>query len=173
MYSTPSIFIPKMLARKFSSVGISLCPAPCRARNATRFPRSVPIRYGPDGSPNGVSTFFSSRSVSSSMSYKPLPPMMPMVIASLMSVPAPSYQLSAISYQLSAFSFQLSAFSFQLSAPSYWFHVVATVLLSDDSRRDHRIVLEEHHVLTLDGFFDEGAFEFQRLHRIEIVGHDP
>ena len=31
-------------------------PAPCRARNATRLPRSVPITYGPDGSPNGVAT---------------------------------------------------------------------------------------------------------------------
>src|SRR2546427_639388 len=35
--------------------------------------------YGPEGSPNGVSIFFSSRSVSSAMSYRPLPPMIPMV----------------------------------------------------------------------------------------------
>jgi hypothetical protein len=43
MYSTPSVFIPKMLARKFSSDGSRRWPAPCRARNATRFPRSVPM----------------------------------------------------------------------------------------------------------------------------------
>ncbi len=46
--------MPKMFARKFSSDGIRRCPAPWRARNATRLPRSVPITYGPDGSPNGV-----------------------------------------------------------------------------------------------------------------------
>src|SRR5688572_7710722 len=83
MYSTPSIFMPKMLARKFSSDGSNRCPAPWRARNATRFPRSVPITYGPDGSPNGVVTACSRRSVTSAMSYRPLPPMMPIVTRSM------------------------------------------------------------------------------------------
>src|SRR4051812_18027652 len=54
-------------------------PTPWRARKATRLPRSVPITYGPDGSPNGVAIRRSSRSVTSAMSYRPLPPMMPMV----------------------------------------------------------------------------------------------
>src|SRR5205814_1248820 len=45
--------------------------------NATRLPRSVPITYGPDGSPNGVAIVFSARPVTSPMSYRPLPPMMP------------------------------------------------------------------------------------------------
>src|SRR5262249_37066628 len=63
--------------RKFSSDGRMRCPTPCRARNATRLPRSVPITYGPEGSPNGVLTVFSWRSVTSAMSYRPLPPMMP------------------------------------------------------------------------------------------------
>ena len=44
---TPSDFIPKMLARKFSSDGPMRCPAPCRARNATRRPRSVASPYRP------------------------------------------------------------------------------------------------------------------------------
>src|SRR6185295_6870077 len=68
-----------MLARKFSSEGRMRWPTPCRARNATRLPRSVPITYGPDGSPNGVLTCFSSRSVTSAMSYIPLPTMMPII----------------------------------------------------------------------------------------------
>src|SRR5581483_5205912 len=68
-----------MFARKFSSDGRMRWPAPCRARNATRFPRSVAITYGPDGSPNGVAMVRSSRSVSSAMSYSPLPPMIPIV----------------------------------------------------------------------------------------------
>src|SRR5688572_15084267 len=83
MYSTPSIFMPKMLARKFSSDGESRCPAPCRARNATRFPRSVPVRYGPEGSPNGVVSVTSLRSVTSAMSYRPLPPMIPIWTCSM------------------------------------------------------------------------------------------
>src|SRR5712671_4379855 len=72
-----------MFARKFSSDGSSVCPLPWRARKATRLPRSVPSRYGPDGGPNGVSTVRSLRSVSSAMSYNPLPPMIPMSIRSL------------------------------------------------------------------------------------------
>src|SRR3982751_1291522 len=69
-----------MFARKFNSDGRMRWPAPCRARKATRLPRSVPITYGPDGSPNGVEIRCSSRSVTSAMSYKPLPPMMPIVV---------------------------------------------------------------------------------------------
>src|SRR5437764_14761632 len=72
-----------MFARKFSSDGSSVWPLPCRARKATRLPRSVPSRYGPDGLPNGVSTVRSLRSVSSAMSYSPLPPMIPISICSL------------------------------------------------------------------------------------------
>src|SRR5262245_500204 len=68
-----------MFARKFNSDGRIRCPIPCRARKATRLPRSVPTTYGPDGSPNGVGTFSSFVSVSSAMSYRPLPPMMPIV----------------------------------------------------------------------------------------------
>src|SRR6185312_6265996 len=71
-----------MFARKFSSDGISVWPLPWRARNATRLPRSVPRRYGPDGGPNGVSTVRSLRSVSSAMSYRPLPPMIPISVCS-------------------------------------------------------------------------------------------
>ena len=39
MRSTPSSLKPKIFARKFSSEGRIRCPAPCRARNATRLPR--------------------------------------------------------------------------------------------------------------------------------------
>src|SRR3954462_13493216 len=70
-----------MFARKFSSDGRIRWPTPWRARKATRLPRSVPITYGPDGSPNGVEIRRSSRSVTSAMSYKPLPPMMPIVVS--------------------------------------------------------------------------------------------
>src|SRR5262252_625079 len=68
-----------MFARKLSSEGRIRWPTPWRARKATRFPRRVPITYGPDGSPKGVLICFSSRSVTSAMSYRPLPPMMPIV----------------------------------------------------------------------------------------------
>src|SRR5437870_11626439 len=77
MNSTPNVFMPKMFARKFSSDGDTRWPPPCRARNATRLPRSVPRTYAADGSPNGVVTFTSSRSVTPGMSYRPDPPMMP------------------------------------------------------------------------------------------------
>src|ERR1700752_2363996 len=82
-YSTPSILKPRMFARKFSSDGERRWPAPCRARNATRLPRSVPRTYGPDGSPNGVVTAISLRSVTSAISYRPEPPMMPIWTCSM------------------------------------------------------------------------------------------
>ena len=68
MRSTPSSLKPKTLARKLSSLGMRRCPTPCRDKKATRRPRKVPVTYGPLGSPNGVDSLISSRSVSSSMS---------------------------------------------------------------------------------------------------------
>ena len=40
--STPSDFMPQMLARKFNSEGEMRWPRPCRARNATSLPASLP-----------------------------------------------------------------------------------------------------------------------------------
>jgi hypothetical protein len=68
MRSTPSVFMAKMLARNGSSDGVSRWPMPCRARNTTSLPDSVPVTSGADGGPNGVSTVTSRRSVSSAMS---------------------------------------------------------------------------------------------------------
>src|SRR6266850_2781552 len=55
------------------------CPRPCRAKNATRFPSSVPSTIASEGSPNGVFTRISRVSVKPFIEYKPLPPMMPSV----------------------------------------------------------------------------------------------
>ena len=58
-------------------------PVPARraAPETRRAGRAAsPRTYGADGSPNGVATVRSSRSVSSAMSYRPEPPMMPMVM---------------------------------------------------------------------------------------------
>jgi hypothetical protein len=38
---------------------------------------------------------------------------------------------------------------------------------------DRRIVLEEDQVLALDRFADERSLERQRVHRIQVVAHDP
>src|SRR5581483_8139806 len=48
---------------------------------ATRLPASAPVMYGPDGGPNGVSIVTSRRSINSAMSYRPLPPMMPICVS--------------------------------------------------------------------------------------------
>src|SRR5687768_6581359 len=163
MYSTPSIFIPKMLARKFSSDGESRCPAPCRARNATRFPRSVPIRYGPEGSPNGVVSATSLRSVTSAMSYRPLPPMIPIWTCSMCRCGAPS---------------GLSPNSTNYPPPTtnrlqHLLHEPASVPVADVSGSDARIVLEENQVLALDRLSDEVPLERHRLHGEQVVSHDP
>src|SRR5579875_1166217 len=42
MRSTPSIFIPKMFARKFNSEGEMRWPRPCRARKTTSRPSNRP-----------------------------------------------------------------------------------------------------------------------------------
>src|ERR1700687_4340735 len=66
-----------MLARKFSSLGRSLCPRAWRARNATLRPSSVPRTYASEGSPNGVCCSPSCASLKPGMWYRPLPPIMP------------------------------------------------------------------------------------------------
>src|SRR5882724_12531144 len=55
------------------------CPRPCRAKNATRFPSSVPSTIASEGSPNGVFTRISRVSAKPFIEYSPLPPMMPSV----------------------------------------------------------------------------------------------
>src|SRR5436305_9988608 len=50
--------------------------------------------YGPDGVPKGVSTVRSLRSTSSAISYKPLPPTIPISIRSL--IPSFSFVLSHV-----------------------------------------------------------------------------
>src|SRR5215472_255180 len=67
-----------MFAWKLISLGKMRCPRPCRARNATRFPSSVPSTSASEGSPNGVFTRTSRVSVNPLMAYRPLPPMIPM-----------------------------------------------------------------------------------------------
>src|ERR1700683_1024033 len=66
-----------MFARKFSSLGRIRCPLPCRARNATSRPSSLPSTSTSLGSPKGVSTRSSRTSVSPGMPYRPLPPIIP------------------------------------------------------------------------------------------------
>src|SRR5437868_1240371 len=66
-----------MFARKFSSLGEMRCPRPCRERNATLRPSSVPRTYASDGAPNGVVCVISLMSVRPGIEYKPLPPMIP------------------------------------------------------------------------------------------------
>src|SRR5580693_8415242 len=116
--STPSTLKPKMFALKLSSDGSSRCPRPWRARNATRLPRSVPVTYGPEGTPNGVAIDRSSRSRSSAMSYSPLPPMMP--------IPMP-LSLSGL-----------------MTSGRRRNHPARPLLLSKVSRRNDGVVLEEH-----------------------------
>src|SRR5512142_2862664 len=115
-----------MFARKFNSDGMIVCPAPWRARNATCLPRSVPITYGPDGSPNGVEIRSSRRSVSSAISYRPLPPMIPIFVSIVSLVSAQRGDDPPL-----------------------------TLLFPDVPRRDLRIVLEEHQDVLLDRVPDE------------------
>ena len=79
-HSTPSDFSPQMLARGFSSVGITRCPRPWRGRKTTRRSANRPTQYASDGSPNGVRTRCQRTSVIPSSSYSPLPPMIPIVV---------------------------------------------------------------------------------------------
>src|SRR5438876_882221 len=133
----------KVLARKFSSDGRILWPAPWRARNATRLPRSVPSRYGPDGSPNGVFSTLSSRSVSSAMSYNPLPPITPTwTDISLLVRLKPDTTLK-LDYVLRARSPRSGTGS---RASRHRLHVLPAVFLANIPRRDLWIVFEHNEV---------------------------
>src|SRR5688572_2460073 len=147
--STPSILNPNILARKLSSDGSRRWPAPCLARNATRFPRSVPIRYGPDGSPNGVFNDCSSRSLSPAMSYRPLPPMTPI------------------------WTFKKPSWLRSLGQSSNLLDVPLAVLFANIPGGNIGVVLEDDQILALNRFLQEGSFEVQRVEREEIVTHHP
>src|SRR5439155_20727604 len=139
-----------MFARKFSSDGRMRCPPPWRGRKATRLPRSVPITYGPDGSPNGVAIVRSSRSVTSAMSYSPLPPMIPIWT----DMHAPAF------------------------TGGWWLvarrhHRTPSVLFLDPAGCDDRIVLEEDEYVARDRLVQERLLRRQRVHRIEVGSHDP
>src|SRR2546425_5943802 len=136
-----------MFARKFSSDGRMRCPTPCRGRKATRLPRSVPITYGPDGSPNGVEIVWSSRSVSSAMSYRPLPPMMP-IWTDMHSPVAGGWWPQPL-------------------APSH--HRTPSVLLLDPAGCHDRVVLEEHEQVARDRLFEKRLLRRQRVHWIQVV----
>src|SRR5262245_31704683 len=138
-----------MLARKFNSEGINRCPTPCRARNATRCPRKVPSTYGPDGSPNGVWTTRSSRSSSSAMSYRPLPPMMPIV--------------GVIS----------RCRLMKMEVRLHWLHRAFSCRSPHVTSRYVWIVLEEDERVTLLDVAKQGLFRRQRLDRAQIESHDP
>src|SRR6266851_2735275 len=58
-------------------------PRPCRARNATPFPSSMPSTMTSEGSPNGVFTRTSRVFVNPFIAYSPLPPMMPIAARAL------------------------------------------------------------------------------------------
>src|SRR6476619_269561 len=135
-----------MLARKFSSDGSSRWPMPWRARKATRLPRSVPITYGPEGSPNGVSIVFSSRSVSSAMSYKPLPPMMPIPMLIVI----------------------VGAFSRTQRLTDLRRNRALAVRFTDVAGSHLRVVFEEHQDVPLHGVADELRLRPERVHRIQI-----
>ena len=59
---------PQILARKFSSLGVTRWPRPWRGRKITLRPAKRPRQYASDGAPNGVLTFRHVTSVSPSSS---------------------------------------------------------------------------------------------------------
>src|SRR5437762_9504862 len=142
-----------MLARKLSSDGRMRCPTPCRARNATRLPRSVPTMYGPEGSPNGVAIVFSSRSVSSAMSYRPLPPMMPISIVIRLTRTQRRQRTQRLTDR--------------------WQNRALAVRFPDVASGHRRIVREEHQNVLRYGFSRELLLRTERVHRIEVAAHDP
>src|SRR5206468_13006537 len=113
-------------------------------RNATRFPRSVPSRYAADGSPNGVATFTSSRSVTPAMSYKPDPPMMP-----------------------------ICARCIRPLSSNHLLYKASAILLANVAGADGRIVIEEDQMFAIDGFAQEPLLERERVHRKQIERGNP
>src|SRR5207237_8831689 len=53
------------------------------------------------------------------------------------------------------------------------FHVLLPVRFADIACRDLRVVLEKYQILAFDRLAHEVPLERQRLHRVEVVSHDP
>src|SRR5918993_1334900 len=170
----PSIFIPKMFARKLSSDGMSRCPAPCLARNATRRPPSVPSTYGADGSPNGVLSVTSSRSVRSAMSYRPLPPMMPIstFISLRLRLVYSRPQTAGLSRHARPPDCGMRA-AVVPAASNHALHRYPSVSFPEIPCGDDRVVFEEHEIFAGYRFAQKRALELQRLHWEQVVPHDP
>src|SRR5688572_28780782 len=77
---TSRLFSAQMFARWFSSEGRIRWPRACRGRNATSRSAKVPVRISSDGEPNGVFTRTHFCPVSPSIWYRPLPPIMPILL---------------------------------------------------------------------------------------------
>src|SRR3954462_15893515 len=78
--------------------------------------------------------------------------------------------LMLIASLMSVASCQLTVASLPLANGLY---VKAAALFSDVPCRNSGIVLEKDQVLAVDRFPHEGALEFESLHWIQVVGHDP
>ena len=86
IHETPSCFIAQMLARWLSSLGMMRCPRPCLGRKTTSLSFNWPVKNSSEGLPNGVSTGTHSWASKPSISYNPLPPMIPILF-----MPQPHY----------------------------------------------------------------------------------
>src|SRR6478735_8364839 len=87
------------------------------------------------------------------MSYRPLPPMMPIVM-----------DMCVVNCRVRRSG--ASVADDRLDEP-------LAIRLADVSRRDVGIVLEEYQIFPLDRLADEGPLERERVHRIEVVAHHP
>src|SRR5271157_1109588 len=154
-----------MLARKLISLGSKRWPLPWRARNATRFPSSVPTTMASEGSPNGVFTRISRASLSPLIAYSPLPPITPI------SATGPFAPARA----LFPFVFFTLAIRCLLGLPVqvHRFDFDSVVLLVQGGRGNIRVMPENGDPAFVHEARHPLALGFQRLERIQIVRHDP
>src|SRR5207253_6954107 len=99
-------------------------------------------------------------------------------------LPVASLQLPVASCQLPVAGCRLPGYwllptGYWLLATVYWlllfnsFHVLLPVRFPDIACRDLRVVLEKYQILAFDRLAHEVPLERQRLHRVEVVSHDP
>src|SRR5215471_11374605 len=139
------------------------CPRPWRARNATRFPSTVPMTILSEGFPNGVLTANSRPLLRPFIEYKPLPPMTPMVATG---------SFARADFPL-AFLWTAICFSRELPVQIHRFDFDLAAAVVECGRRDLRIVAENDDPVSIHHSRQPGALGFERLHRIQVIRHDP
>src|SRR5487761_1836876 len=144
------------------------CPRPCRARNATRFPSSVPITNASEGSPKGVFARTSRVSLSPFIEYTPPPPMIPMRTFS----PANCFFALFLFFAIRP-TVEFTGNLARDSANRNRLGLIVSIAFAQVRRAHHEIMRKEREPAIARNPRQPFLLVFERRQRIQVKSHNP